>query len=139
MQFLSTQKFLKISPKKLRMVVDEIKEIEPVKAVEILSLTNKKGAKVLAKVIKSALANAKMKGAVEADLFFKEIQVGEGPRLKRGNPVSRGRFHPIKKRMSHVRVLLEDKPVKDLKPKEKESKKGKNEKSESSQEKKGKK
>src|SRR3990170_5358140 len=51
--------------------------------------------------------NAKVKN-ISADLLkFKEIQINEGPRLKRGRPVSRGRWHPHKRRMSHIRVVLQ--------------------------------
>jgi large subunit ribosomal protein L22 len=58
------------------------------------------------KVIKAALASARERGLSEDSLKFKEIQIGEGPRLKRGRPVSRGQWHPYKKRMSHIKVIL---------------------------------
>jgi len=105
MQFISTQKFIRTSPRKMREVVKMIKDLHPQKAVDTLFHVNKRASLPLSKVIKSAIANAKQKGIVEVK--FKEIQVGEGPRLKRGRPVSRGRWHSIKKRMSHVRVVLE--------------------------------
>ena len=106
MEITSTQKFIRLSPRKVRPVVALIKKMTPSKAVEILPFVGKRSAMPLAKVIKTAIANAAQRGIGSEDLVFKEIQIGEGPRLKRGQPVSRGRFHPIKKRMSHIRVTL---------------------------------
>lgn len=106
MEFKSEQKHLIISPRKVRPVVDVIKKMTPTKAIESLPFIKKRGSDLLLKVIKSAIANALQKGTDINNLIFKEIQIGEGPRLKRGQPVSRGRWHPIKKRMSHIRVVL---------------------------------
>lgn len=106
MDYKATQKFLIMSPKKLRFVTRAIKGMQPVQAVETLPFMGRKAADPLAKVIKAAIANAKMQGADEGKLIFKEIQVGEGPRLKRGRARSRGMYHPFKKRMSHIRVVL---------------------------------
>jgi large subunit ribosomal protein L22 len=107
--FKATQKFVKITPKKVRPVVAMIKKMSPVEAVKILPFIGKGAALPLAKVIKTALANAKQKDVDGSDLVFAEIQIGEGPRLKRGIPVSRGQWHPILKRMSHITVVLAQK------------------------------
>jgi len=109
MLFLAEQKFLLISPKKVRPVANMIKKLSPTKAMESLPFVGSKAAIVLKKVIVSAVANAKAKGASEETLIFKEIQIGEGPRLKRGMAGAHGRWKPIKKRMSHIRVVLETK------------------------------
>ena len=109
MEIIAIQKFLLLSPRKIRPVVELIKKLTPVEAVERLPFVGKKASEPLAKVIKQALANARNRGLADSDLVFKEIQIGEGPRLKRGRPVSRGQWHPIKKRMSHIRVVLETK------------------------------
>lgn len=106
MDIKAEQKYLLMSPKKVRVVVGMIKKLKPTQAIEVLPLVGKRAAEPLAKVIKSAIASARQKGISEKDLVFKEIQIGEGPRLKRGRPVSRGQWHPIKKRMSHIRVIL---------------------------------
>lgn len=111
MEFKSEQKHLLLSPRKIRPVVDVIKKMTPVKALDVLPFVKKRASEFLFKVIKSALANAQQKGADVNSLVFKEIQIGEGPRLKRGQPVSRGRWHPIKKRMSHIKVILATKKV----------------------------
>jgi large subunit ribosomal protein L22 len=107
MEFKSEQKHILISPRKLRPIADVVKKLKPTKAVEVLPFIKKRGSEILYKVVKSALANATQKLVDVNTLIFKEIQIGEGPRLKRGQPVSRGRWHPIKKRMSHVKVILE--------------------------------
>jgi large subunit ribosomal protein L22 len=106
MEAIATQRFLRMSPKKIRVVVNAIKNLSPSKAVETLPYMNKRAAQPLLKVVKTAIANAKVKGMNESDLVFKEIQVTDGPRLKRGRPVARGMWHPVIKRMSHIRVVL---------------------------------
>ncbi len=111
MEFKSEQKHLIISPRKVRPVVDVIKKMTPLKALEALPFIKKRASEHLYKVIKSAIANAGQRGAEASTLVFKEIQIGEGPRLRRGQPVSRGRWHPIKKRMSHIKVILVTKRV----------------------------
>lgn len=104
--YISTQKYLIDSPRKLRAVVALIKKMKPVDAIEKLPFASRRAAGDLSKVIKSAIANARVQGATDTDLIFKEIQIGEGPRLKRGNAASRGRWHQFKHRMSHIRVVL---------------------------------
>ncbi len=104
--YIATQKYLIMSPRKLRLVVGLIKKMKPAEAVERLPFSSRRAAGDLAKVIKSALANARNQGASDADLVFKEIQISEGPRLKRGKAASKGSWHPFKKRMSHIRVIL---------------------------------
>jgi large subunit ribosomal protein L22 len=104
--FTATQKYLIMSPRKIRLVVDLIKKMKPTEAIAKLPFVQKRAGESIAKVIKSALANAKNQGVSETDLVFKEIQIGEGPRLKRGRAASRGRWHAFKKRMSHIRVVL---------------------------------
>jgi large subunit ribosomal protein L22 len=118
--FIATQKYLIMSPRKIRLVVEMIKKLSPTQAVEKLPFVQKRAGAEVAKVIKSAIASAKNQGVSETDLTFKEIRVGEGPRLKRGIAVSRGRWHPIVKRMSHIRVVLKTNQAKKEEPKVKE-------------------
>jgi large subunit ribosomal protein L22 len=101
--------------------------MKPTEAIEALPFSRKRAADPLVKVIKTAIANAKERGVKEENLIFKEIQINEGPRLKRGRPASRGVWHPYKRRMSHIRVILEEKKIKEqtLKPKTKAKKKEK--------------
>jgi large subunit ribosomal protein L22 len=105
-EFKATQKYLLMSPRKVRLVVGVIKKMKPAEAVEKLPFVQKRAGIEVSKVIKSAIASAKNAGISDTDLVFKEIQVGEGPRLKRGRAASRGMWHPFKRRMSHIRVVL---------------------------------
>jgi len=95
-----------MSPRKIRLVVEVIKKMKPAEAIEKLPFVQKRAGIELSKVIKSAITSAKNAGVSETDLVFKEIQIGEGPRLKRGKAASRGMWHPFKRRMSHIRVVL---------------------------------
>lgn len=122
MDIIATQKYLITSPKKLREVANVAKKLSPAKALEILPFIGKRAAGPLSKVIKSAIANAKVKGEAEGDLVFKEIQISEGPRLKRWRAGAHGRAKPFKKRMSHIRVVLTS-ASRELSSKDKEAKK----------------
>ncbi len=95
-----------MSPRKLRLVADAVKQMRPVDAIEALPFSGKRAAHPLSKVIKTAVANAVAAGVDAQTLVFKEIQIGQGPTLKRGIAVSRGQWHPIMKRMSHIRVSV---------------------------------
>ena len=97
-----------------------IKGLSPTKAVDVLPHVGKKAAGPLAKVIKAAIANAKDRSISEGDLVFKEIQITEGPRLKRGRSVGRGRWNPYQRPMSHIRVVLTTKEPEAIKQARKE-------------------
>jgi large subunit ribosomal protein L22 len=116
-EFKATQKYLLMSPRKIRLVVGVIKKMKPAEAVEKLPFVQKRAGAEIAKVIKNAITSAKNAGVSETDLVFKEIQIGEGPRLKRGRAASRGMWHPFKKRMAHIRVVLTTLQVKSEKVK----------------------
>ena len=104
----SEQKYIRISPRKIRLVVKAIKGLSPIQALEYLKFLNKRSAKPLAKTIKQAIANGVNNQKVkEEDLRFSKIEIMEGPTYKRWQPVSRGRVHSIFKRTSHIRVVLE--------------------------------
>ena len=118
-EFKATQKYLLMSPRKIRLVVGVIKKMKPAEAVEKLPFVQKRAGAELAKVIKSAITSAKNAGVSETDLVFKEIQIGEGPRLKRGKAASRGMWHPFKRRMAHIRVILMSTKVQEVKKEEK--------------------
>lgn len=108
MLITSELKFIRVSPRKMRLLVDSIKSLKPKKALENLEFINKTGNKYLIKLIESALANAvNNKQLKEETLKFNKIEVSEGPKLKRFRPVSRGMAHQYKHRTSHVRIVLE--------------------------------
>ncbi len=98
---------LHITSKKINLIADLVRMRNVVEALDILKFTPKKGAAMLKKIVKSAMANAENNFKQERPtLFIKEIIVTEGPTLKRSIPVSRGRSNPILKRMAHVTVVL---------------------------------
>lgn len=100
-------KNLKISPKKLRLLLPEIKKLTPKEAVKILMYANTKSARIFYKAIKSAISNAKNVLKTDEDLLkFKTLLVEEGPRLKRFRPGSKGRATPYVRRLSHIKVVL---------------------------------
>jgi len=108
MKYKAVQKYVRMTPRKLRLVADMVRELTPAQAAEMLPYVRKRAAKPLGKTIRSAIANAKQQGVSEEKLVFEEIQIGEGPRLKRGRPVARGAMHPVLKRWSHIRIVLSD-------------------------------
>ena len=108
MEVKAIAKNVRISPKKVRLVVNQIRNRKPQEAVKILDFVNKRSAPAVKKVIMSAIANAKNNYALdEGSLVFKQISASKGLSFKRYRPVSRGRVHHILKRASHLTVVLE--------------------------------
>lgn len=108
MQIVATQKFLRMSPRKLRAVAVLVQDMSPLVAVEMLPYVGKRAAEPLQKVIKTAIANARVQGITEGNLVFESIQINQGPQLKRYRAGSRGRAKPYTRDMSHIRVVLTD-------------------------------
>lgn len=107
MEAKAETKQVRVSPRKVRLVADAIRNQKAVNALEALALAEKRGAYVLAKTLKSAIANALQKGEVtQESLIIKSIEVTDGPAFKRFHPSTRGRVHPYKKRTSHIRVTV---------------------------------
>ena len=102
--------YVRISPRKVRMVVDTVRGKSVNQAMSILAFTRKKAAKPVQKLLKSAVANAvENDGVSDVDnLVIDRIAVDEGPTLKRFTPRARGRATPIHKRTSHIRVALRE-------------------------------
>jgi len=100
-------KHVRISPKKANLIAGLVRNKKGNEALAMLKFTPKKGAKVLYKVLHSAIANAEANFKQNREnLIVKEIVVTKGPTLKRSVPVSRGRVHPILKRTSHITVTV---------------------------------
>lgn len=109
MQIVAVSKSVRMSPRKIRLVVDAVKHLSAVKAVEMLTLTPKKGATPLTKTIKSAMSNAVHNNKLDkATLLIDRIDITEGQVMKRFRPSTRGRIHPYKKRGTHIRVVLKE-------------------------------
>lgn len=103
---------IRISPKKMNVIAELVRNMPAKKAETFLAFTPKKGAKIMKKVIASAIANATNNFKQNADeLVVKEVKVSKAFTLKRAIAGSRGRSRPILKRASHVHILLEAQPT----------------------------
>lgn len=101
--------YLRISPRKVRLVADLVRNRSAEEALKTLRFTPKAASRPLKKLIESAVANAENNHGLDIDtLWVRDIQVNEGPTLKRFRPRAQGRAFPIMKRTSHVSVVLEE-------------------------------
>jgi large subunit ribosomal protein L22 len=116
-------RFLRATPRKVRLVADLIRGKGVQEAVNILHLTNKSAAKPLEKLLKSAIANAESRDEpVDVDrLFVKEVMVDGGPTMKRFRPAPMGRGFRVLKRSSHVTMKLDTRKGEDEKKAEKKA------------------
>jgi large subunit ribosomal protein L22 len=106
----ATLRHIRMSPRKARLVVDLIrgKQVEP--ALAILQFSPKKGAKLAYKLLQSAVANAKEQARADIDsLWVTKTWVDEGRTLKRYMPAAHGRATPIRKRSSHMTIVVGEK------------------------------
>lgn len=109
METVATGKYLRISPQKVRLVADLIRGKEVEAALNVLAFTPKTAASLITKVLKSAIANAGQKEGVDVDtLVVKNIIVDEGPTMKRFRARAMGRGTRILKRMSHIKIIVEE-------------------------------
>ena len=104
MEVKAVYKYARISAKKMRDIAQEIQGLSVSQATDILSYTPKKGAYLLNKTLKSALANAEN----NAELSVDTLVVDEGPTMRRTMPRARGSANMIRKRTSHITVVLAD-------------------------------
>ena len=99
---------IRTSPRKLRLVADLVRPLPLETALVTLKHLRKRAAVLLAKVLKQARANAVGSFNLSQDkLKIKTIEINAGPIMKRGRAVSKGRGHSIKKRTSHIKIVLE--------------------------------
>jgi large subunit ribosomal protein L22 len=109
MQVRSTYRYAKISPFKVREVTRAIQGLPVSAALDLVAFSPKKAAGLIAKTLKSAVANAENNANLRVDgLVVKEATVGEGPTMKRLMTRARGSGSRILKRSSHIRIILTD-------------------------------
>ena len=107
MESITYLKDIRISPKKMRFFLPEIKKMSPSQAVDVLMYNPSKPAAIFYKSIKSAMNNAKQTLKVGDDLLqFKTLLVEEGQKMKRYQPAGRGTANTIRKRFSHIKIVL---------------------------------
>jgi large subunit ribosomal protein L22 len=105
----AVEKYIRISSSKVKLVIDLIKDKSAEDAIDLLALTPRAAAVAVKKAIQSAVANAVENNKVkEENLFISNIYVNEGPTLKRFKPRARGRASRIRKRTSHITVIVSD-------------------------------
>src|SRR5260370_24002 len=109
MEVKAKLRFARITPRKMRLIADLCKGLPVEKANYQLEFSQKKGGKLMVDLLKSAIANAREKGGVDMDnLFVKQVIVEDGPMLKRFLPRAMGRATKIRKKMSHVTLVLDE-------------------------------
>jgi large subunit ribosomal protein L22 len=109
MKVQAKAKFIRQSPYKVRRVLDLVRGLPVDDARDVLSYTNRRAAPTIRKVLDSAVANAEHNFALDADeLFVAQAFADEGPTLKRWRPRARGRATRIRKRTSHITIVVSD-------------------------------
>jgi large subunit ribosomal protein L22 len=109
MQVQAITKNFRMSAQKMREVVRQIQGLPALQAQAVLAVVPRKGARVVAKTLKSAIANAENNNNVKAEtLFVKEAVAGAASTIKRFVPKARGSAGPILKRSCHIKIILSD-------------------------------
>jgi len=109
MEIRAAVKFIRVSPRKIRLVMDQVRGRKVEEALNILSFAPQKGARILKKLINSAVANAEQNSDVDVDLLYvKRIYADEGPTMKRWRPRAQGRATRINKRTSHLTIIVDE-------------------------------
>jgi large subunit ribosomal protein L22 len=107
MQAKAIARYVRVSPRKARIVVDQIRGKSVIQAREILAFTNRGIAEAVEKTLNSAVANAEYQSHVNANsLVVTECFVDEGPTLKRIRPRAKGSASRIRKRTSHITIIV---------------------------------
>ncbi len=109
MQAVAKLKYVRIAPRKARLVADMIRGKSAEQAGQILLFTRKSAAKTIKKLLDSAVANAAASGDIDVDtLYVKRIFVDQGPTAKRYRPRAMGRATLIQKKTSHITIVLDE-------------------------------
>ena len=110
MESTARARYVRVAPRKVRLVVDMVRGKKVSDALAVLAMVKKSAAEVVAKTIRSAAANAENgKGMASDRLVVKTAFVDEGPTMKRFMPRAMGRATPIRKRTSHITVVFSEK------------------------------
>ncbi|MEA3272116.1 MAG: 50S ribosomal protein L22 [Patescibacteria group bacterium] len=117
MEIKASVKYIRKSPRKVRLVVDLIRGLDVKDAENQLKFTPKLAKEPILKLLRSAIANAENNFQLKKEnLFIKKIVVDEGPTLKRWHPRAHGRAATIRKRSSHIDIVLGEKVLTEKKP-----------------------
>ncbi len=109
MEVKASLKFARVGEQKARIVADMVRGKMVNEAIRILTHDNKKSAAMIKKLVESAVANAEQKQVIDVDnLYIKELLVDKGPFMKRHMPRAQGRASLIKKKTSHINLVLDE-------------------------------
>ncbi len=109
MEIKAIAKYIRISPRKMRLLMTEIRGKKVEEALNLLTFAPQRGASILRKLINSAVANASQYPDIDVDnLFIGHIFADEGPTLKRFRPRAMGRATRIRRRSSHLTIILDE-------------------------------
>jgi large subunit ribosomal protein L22 len=109
MEAIAKARYIRIAPRKARLVADLIRGKSAQQASQLLTYTRKAAAPIIKKVLLSAIANAENKGDIDVDtLYVKKIFVDQGPIQKRYRPRAMGRATAIHKKTSHITIVLDE-------------------------------
>lgn len=109
MEVKASLKFARVGDQKARIVADLVRGKMVNDAIRILTFDNKKPAQMIKKLVESAVANAEQKQVIDVDnLYIKEILVDKGPFMKRYMPRAQGRASVIRKKSSHISLVLDE-------------------------------
>jgi len=109
MRVRAIAKYIRVSPRKIRLLMREIRGKRVEEALNLVTFAPQRGGPVLRKLINSAVANASQHPDVDVDnLFVKHIFADEGPTLKRFRPRAMGRATRIRRRTSHLTIILDE-------------------------------
>jgi len=123
MEVISISKSVRVAPRKVRLVADSVRKLSIEEALRSLSILKNRGSYSLEKTLKSAIANAVNNNKLKQEsLIIKSIDVLEAPSYKRFRPSTRGRVHPYKRRGTHIKIILEEKNVAEVKINKEEEK-----------------
>ncbi len=107
---VATLRFARISPRKVKVVADLIRGKDVNEALAIVKFTPKASSEIIEKILKSAMANAENNHNMDSkNLYVAEIYANQGPTLKRIRPAAKGSASRIRKRTSHITIILREK------------------------------
>lgn len=109
MESTHIQKYIHKSPRKLRLLADMVRGMNPLRALDVLAFSYKAAGEDLAKAIKTALGNAKQLGLDQTQVIFKSLEVNESMKMRRFRAGTRGRAKPYRRKMSHIKIVLSEK------------------------------
>ncbi len=109
MEIMAAAKFIRVSPRKIRLIMDQVRGRKVEEALNILSFAPHKGARILIKLINTAVSNAEQNSDIDVDsLYIKRLYADEGPTMKRWRPRAQGRATRINKRASHMTIIVDE-------------------------------